>query len=285
MNDLEIAGNTGMLPYRVVNGQKVFVFADIAGALGVGQDAIRRQFSRNAGGWESGETGLGHFASPSGIQETRWFNARGAMRFCRHTKSGNSDALFNHLLDLWERERATPAVPRMSEVDKLALLLGHELPGIHGRLAAQDDRLLAIEAKQQAIEPERIADQIGGAVAVAKIQIKEELEAEERTVRFLRIHIADLTDRTVALLSDPYKSMGEAVWKAQRSKEYRRLNGIIKDMFGGRQYIRRVDQANRAIEAIHDRMRILGVTPPPAPTVGEIRVPQRLTTLDGGRDA
>jgi hypothetical protein len=51
MNELNVVGSTGMLPYREYEGSKVFTFQDIADGLEVGASAIRRQFNRNLEAW------------------------------------------------------------------------------------------------------------------------------------------------------------------------------------------------------------------------------------------
>ena len=103
---IPIKRRTEMLPVRELGGREVFTYSDLAEGLQVDPSVIRKQFSRNKDAWLEGEAGVCRFVTASGTQEARWFSARGAMRFCRHVKSGRSDQLFDHLLDLWEAERA-----------------------------------------------------------------------------------------------------------------------------------------------------------------------------------
>lgn len=164
MTNFPVLKQTDLLTVRTMDGRQVFTYQDLAEGFQVEAARIRQAFSRNADAWDQGETGVYHFDTPSGTQEVRWFTARGAMRFCRHVKSGRSDALYNHLLDLWEAERQ-PRADRdpLSEVDRVAGMMGQMLPALAGHLttlateqAAIRERVEAVEARQAATDPREI---------------------------------------------------------------------------------------------------------------------------------
>jgi hypothetical protein len=121
--ELPIARTTELITVRSADGREVFTFKDMAAGLQAREGTVRQAFSANSDKWESGETGVSEILTPSGTQEVRWFTARGAMRFCRHVKSGRSDALFTHLLDIWDAQRAV--APPLTRDDKIDLILGH----------------------------------------------------------------------------------------------------------------------------------------------------------------
>ena len=162
MNELVIKGRTELLPYRELNERKVFAYADIAEGLQVDPAIVRRQYTRNAEAWSPDETGVGHFDTPSGAQEIRWFTARGAMRFCRYVKSGRSDALFNHLLDLWESERASATPAPISSADMAKTLQAFMQASlartieINQELNTIDTRINAVEERQKQVDPQEI---------------------------------------------------------------------------------------------------------------------------------
>ena len=105
--ELPILKTTSMITVRDLSGRPVYTYQDVAQAMSVEVARPRQQFSRNADNWLEGETGVYQIDTASGSQAVRWFTARGAMRFCRFVKSERADALYNHLLDLWEAERTS----------------------------------------------------------------------------------------------------------------------------------------------------------------------------------
>jgi hypothetical protein len=160
--ELPVLRITEMLTVRNLGGRQVFTYQDLAGGFQVDQARIRNQYRRNAEAWEQDETGVYQNGTPSGSQELRWFTARGAMRFCRYVKSGRSDQLFNHLLDLWEAERAVPVAPP-SEVDKLTIALQGFLPQLAGQVREVEvrqeviaERVTAVEERVKATDPRAI---------------------------------------------------------------------------------------------------------------------------------
>jgi hypothetical protein len=163
MNELPILKTTEMLTVRQSEGRQVFTYQDLAEGFAVSPVRLRNQYSRNIEAWSADETDVYQNGTPSGTQETRYFTARGAMRFCRYIKSGRSDALYNHLLDLWEQERgAVAALPRdpINEIDRAAQLIG-QLAGVTAaRLEAVDTRLTAIEVQQKLIDPRAIEERM-----------------------------------------------------------------------------------------------------------------------------
>ena len=78
MQELQVAGNTGMLPYRLNGEAKVFTYADLAEGFGVTAAVIRNAYSRNAEAWDPSETFVSHFETGAGMREARYYNARGA---------------------------------------------------------------------------------------------------------------------------------------------------------------------------------------------------------------
>jgi hypothetical protein len=176
MNELSIKGRTELLPYREVNERKVFAYADIAEGLQVEPSIVRRQYARNAEAWNPDETGVSQIDAPSGTQEIRWFTARGAMRFCRYVKSGRSDALFNHLLDLWEAERSGVAIKRdpISEIDRFAAMMSQVVPAIN-------DRLILVENAQKALDPHKLVSDSATAV-IAHQKVMGELRGQLKTL-------------------------------------------------------------------------------------------------------
>jgi len=159
--ELLVVRHSGLINIREVNGQPVHLYADIAEALQVDSDRVRRAYARNAEGWNPGETGVCHFDSPSGIQESRWFSHRGAMRFCRFIKSGRADVLFNHLLDLWESHRGN-AQGQVAD-ERIAVYLDQIVPAVAGRIneisarvETHSERLAAVEERQAITDPREI---------------------------------------------------------------------------------------------------------------------------------
>lgn len=102
---IPVQRNTGMIRVRSVDGELVLTFNDIADGLQRPTASIRNAYSANKSQWLDNETRVSEFQTPSGEQMVRLFTVRGAMRFCRHVGGERSDALFNHLLDLFEQER------------------------------------------------------------------------------------------------------------------------------------------------------------------------------------
>lgn len=164
MDELPIIKKTEMLTVRQVNDRQVFTYQDLAGGFQVEPSVVRRQFARHSEAWSPDETGVSQIDTPSGSQDVRWFTARGAMRFCRYIKSGRSDALYNHLLDLWEAERNDIA-PRdpLSELNRFAGMMNQVIPAISGRVAeigtaveVQANRLAVVEQRQKDTDPQVI---------------------------------------------------------------------------------------------------------------------------------
>lgn len=174
-NDLPIIATTEMITVRKLDDRQVFTYQDLARALSVDVTRPKQAFSRHKSAWALDETGEYQIDTPSGTQTVRWFTARGAMRFCRYVKSGRSDALYNHLLDLWERERApvaavpvapTPAIdgppawmaPFLAALTQnLTVLTGKstEIEAIASGAAVKAEQAVAA-ASRQAEEVERI---------------------------------------------------------------------------------------------------------------------------------
>jgi hypothetical protein len=160
--ELPVLRITEMLTVRNLGGRQAFLYQDLAKGFEVEPARVRQAYQRNAPLWDTEETGVYQFDTPSGVQEVRWFTARGAMRFCRYVKSGRSDQLFNHLLDLWEAERAAP-VAATSEVDKLAATLNGYLPQLAGQVRQVEvrqeviaERVTAVEERVKATDPRAI---------------------------------------------------------------------------------------------------------------------------------
>lgn len=161
--ELPILRTTEMLTVRAIAGRQVFTYQDLAEGFQVEPARVRNAFARHSDAWNQGETDVYQFETGAGGRDTRWFTARGAMRFCRYIKSGRSDALYNHLLDLWEKEReaSVPAVREpLTEIDKLAATIGQSLvPRIERRLAEVDERQEAIAGRvAQVEERQRVTD-------------------------------------------------------------------------------------------------------------------------------
>jgi hypothetical protein len=145
-NQMSIVRHSGLINIREHEGRPVHLVADLAEALQVDPARVRQAFKRNIEDWNPGETGVCHFDTPSGLQESRWFSHRGAMRFCRCIKSGRADALFNHLLDLWEGYRGTAQVQVAD--DRIAVYLDQIVPAVAGRINEISARVETHAVKQ-----------------------------------------------------------------------------------------------------------------------------------------
>ncbi len=137
---LPITRHTGMLSARTFDGREVFTYRDIAEGLEVSVDVVKMAFSNHKDQWPGAETGVKGIY-PDDAQAVRWFARRGVMRFCRVIRSGRSDQLFDHLLDLDDVAAApVPIAGPQSETDKLARLLSIALPGMQTAIAAVDSK-------------------------------------------------------------------------------------------------------------------------------------------------
>lgn len=158
--DLPVVRTTEYLKVREAEGRQVFTYEDLAEGFKVEPARIRQAFSRNSGAWACAETDVYQIDTGAGQREARWFTARGAMRFCRYVKSGRADALYNHLLDLWEAERAAGTAPAsrdaVTEVDRLAGMMGQFLPAFAGKVADMDTRIAKVEEVQRITDPREI---------------------------------------------------------------------------------------------------------------------------------
>lgn len=179
--ELPIARTTDLITIRQIEGREVFTYADIAAGLHVTEATARKAYSRNADGWKPEETGVCHLVTASGTQEVRTFTRRGVMRFCRSIKSGLSDQLFDHLLDMEEAVASGQLSPTiaLSEVDKLAMTLGVVLPGFRNELAAVGarvdqaaERLAAVEEHQRVVDPREIETRMFQVKQVARLVVE-----------------------------------------------------------------------------------------------------------------
>jgi len=143
--ELPILKTTEMITVREVSGRQAFTYQDMADALQVDPALIRKQYSRNADSWIQGETDVCLFDTGAGDREIRYFTTRGAMRFCRYVKSGRSDQLFNHLLDLWEEERNETSIAPRNTIAELDAALNAITYKIAPKVVEMDTRLSQVE--------------------------------------------------------------------------------------------------------------------------------------------
>lgn len=175
-NELPVLRKTDMITVRNAGGRQAFTYQDMADALQVTEKHLRDRFSRNKDAWkdavnygtpsDEAETFTVDLDTPGGVQQIRIFTPRGAMRFCRYVKSGRSDQLFNHLLDLWEAEKGMKQAPvrnAISEIDRMAGMMNQMIPVITGRISEistkaieLEDRVNAVEATQKNLDPREI---------------------------------------------------------------------------------------------------------------------------------
>ena len=254
---LPVLRDTGLIRVREAEGRQVFTYADIAEGLQVGPSVVRNLFNRHQDAWESVETGVSRIETPSGIQDVRWFTARGAMRFCRRAKSPRADALFNHLLDLRDAEcvKSAAACDPLVEVNRLAGLVNQILPALAGSVrevtARQDehgDRLAVVEAAQADLDPAAIA-----------LQAADIESGRRRVLGELRGSLRNLVDTIVAqakvLPDEDFEGVSwrsyPRVWRAvHRHVGVSRLDDYVE-----------VDQYSRGIAFAQRLLRALGVDP------------------------
>ena len=254
---LPVLRDTGLIRVREAEGRQVFTYADIAEGLQVGPSVVRNLFNRHQDAWEPVETGVSRIETPSGIQDVRWFTARGAMRFCRRAKSPRADALFNHLLDLRDAEcvKSAAACDPLVEVNRLAGLVNQILPALAGSVrevtARQDehgDRLAVVEAAQADLDPAAIA-----------LQAADIETGRRRVLGELRGSLRNLVDAIVAQTKVLPAGDTEGVswrsyprvWRAiHRHVGVSRLDDYVE-----------VDQFTRGIAFAQSLLRALGVDP------------------------
>lgn len=241
MNELTIKGRTELLPYRELNERKVFTYADLAEGLQVDQARVRNQFSRNASAWDADETGVYQIGTGA---ETRWFTARGAMRFCRYVKSGRSDALFNHLLDLWESERSGSLAPRdpITEIDRFAAMMTQLVPAIN-------QRLIAVENATKDLDPAKLAEDAAEIAAQRKRELEEMRGDLHKLVHMIVRRAKSLPEEDSMAKSWSHPSK---VWPpVHRHVGVSRLDAYTH-----------ADQFEKAIQFARNTLRLLGEEPP-----------------------
>jgi hypothetical protein len=198
MNELPILKTTEMLTVRQSEGRQVFTYQDLAEGFAVSPVRLRNQYSRNIDAWSADETDVYQNGTPSGTQETRYFTARGAMRFCRYIKSGRSDELYNHLLDLWEQERGAVIAPAPADQsafnNSILASLAQTMAMLGGTALDAKDIATATVARVDDVE----------AKLLTETQAREAYEAEHHLDR-VQQYVRSFTDVKIQVVSEQLK--------------------------------------------------------------------------------
>jgi prophage antirepressor-like protein len=167
-----VARHTGMLNERTYEGQPVYSLPDVAEGLGVTLPAVYNVLDRRSAEFLPGRDVI--HVLLNGRSQTM-LTRRGAMRVAMHSHGPNALALQNHLLDLDEAV-ATGQMQPVSEVDKLARILGVKLPEVANQIAAVQHT--ADEAKAMAEEALSRADDYDPKKLRALFIRRDEIEKE-----------------------------------------------------------------------------------------------------------
>lgn len=283
-NNLPVIRQTEMIAIRQDGEREVVTFEDLGRALDVNPESLRQAFRRNRDQWNGDdttdcnavETWTVTVSSPNGLRDVRVFSFRGAARFARHTKSPRADALYNHMLDLLEAERngrAVPAVRELSEVDKLAMVLGVKLPEIVNQMAVVEAK---VEALALAAAPERISETIKSEIA----DFSERFMAEQNYIGACKAHVGRCVKHYVER-SLQHVALDDTRRPRLAKESFRYAWDKIRTHAGVNAFaeVRTKGQVERAMDKIDELISLTGYTPSPRPVFDTALLQQRIVGL------
>jgi len=246
----------------MIDDEYWFVAKDVAEALGYAWKGVA-----TIGHVPEEWRGVYSVQTPSGDQEMLTLSEQGLYFFLG--RSDKPGALSYQKKVAGEvmpsiRKTGSYSVRPMTEVDKLAILIGRYVPAIEARQSAIEERVALVEQKAEAVT-DNLEQTVETKVNEGMVAW-EERETLTQALNFRTSHaVSELVDRLVGPRpNDPGRLV---TWKQKRTVEFHQINKIAKAAAGGRprNQIRDPRHAKAALEAVYQQMRGFGMQTPSIP--------------------